>query len=564
MRTSVLKKSLLPILVAGALCSGAHAGGLFQPYMNIKIPAGNLNDSVAIGDVNGDGRNDVVMTGYPYSLYVYLQNEGGTLAPATTYTIQNYYPSTVGIADMNGDGRNDIVLGGQYSNIEVFMQNTNGLLNPSVNYLTVYSNKIRLADFNNDGIIDVVGVDHLSDYVGVFFGSSSGSLGSAVTYFAPHGGFNDLEAGDVNGDGLTDIVLSSDQGGGPYLKVLTQNPLGGFYPVNSYDVSPVTSINGIGIGDVNGDGRSDVIASYGGNSPSTYIGLLLQDTGGGLITPSISMKSYDIPDAVELHDMNLDGRQDVVVLHDAWTKAGVYLQQADGTLASEELYFIPYGNYGPHGLALGDINSDGLPDIVIADSNISGLVILYGNHAPVSDNQSVVTSEDVSLPVVLSGSDVDGNSLLYTVVSNPANGALTGTAPNLTYSPNANFNGEDSFTFKTNDGADSNIATVYVSVASVNDAPVATADRGSTQAGRSVSLGVLANDTDVDGDVLTLTAVSPALYGTATITRDKLKIRYVPNAGFSGTDTFTYTVSDGKGGIATATVSVKVNTAALN
>ncbi len=88
------------------------------------------------------------------------------------------------------------------------------------------------------------------------------------------------------------------------------------------------------------------------------------------------------------------------------------------------------------------------------------------NDAPVANSQTVSAVEDVAQSITLTGSDTEGSPLSYIVVSLPANGTLTGTAPNLTYTPRANFNGTDSFTFKVNDGLlDSPTVTVTINVA---------------------------------------------------------------------------------------------------
>lgn len=180
------------------------------------------------------------------------------------------------------------------------------------------------------------------------------------------------------------------------------------------------------------------------------------------------------------------------------------------------------------------------------------------NQPPVAYDGNVVAVEDTSLAIALSATDLNGDALSYQIVSSPLHGVLTGTGSSRTYTPSANYNGPDSFTFKANDGLlDSNIATVTISVSAVNDAPVANADSAKTEKNHSVTIPVLANDKDVDGDVLTVSAVSKPKYGNVLIT-SKQQIKYAPKEGFVGTDKFTYTVSDGKGGTATATVTVNV------
>src|SRR5207247_1839259 len=103
----------------------------------------------------------------------------------------------------------------------------------------------------------------------------------------------------------------------------------------------------------------------------------------------------------------------------------------------------------------------------------SDLILTVGNQTPVANAQSVSTAEDTAKAITLTGSDVDGDPITFAVVTAPIHGTLTGTAPNLTYTPVLNYNGADSFTFKVNDGTvDSPTATVSITVTPVNDPPV--------------------------------------------------------------------------------------------
>ena len=103
------------------------------------------------------------------------------------------------------------------------------------------------------------------------------------------------------------------------------------------------------------------------------------------------------------------------------------------------------------------------------------------NDAPVADNQNVSTNEDTNESITLTATDAENDPLTFSVVDTPTHGTLSGTGANLTYHPAANYNGSDSFTYKANDGsADSNVATVSITVNAVNDAPVAANDSAIT------------------------------------------------------------------------------------
>jgi VCBS repeat-containing protein len=181
------------------------------------------------------------------------------------------------------------------------------------------------------------------------------------------------------------------------------------------------------------------------------------------------------------------------------------------------------------------------------------------NDVPVALNDSAVTPEDqpVTIPVLANDSDVDGDPLTITAATSP-NGIVTinpdGT---ITFLPNANFNGPAVITYTVSDGKGGTAtATATITVTPVNDAPVARPDVAATAEDTPVRISPLPNDSDVDGDPLTVTAAS-APNGSVVINPDGT-ITYTPDANFNGVDTVTYTVSDGKGGLATTTITVTV------
>ena len=185
------------------------------------------------------------------------------------------------------------------------------------------------------------------------------------------------------------------------------------------------------------------------------------------------------------------------------------------------------------------------------------------NDLPTAEDDSVSTPEDTAVEVSVRGNDADadGDALTVTAVTQGTNGTVTldPITGNPVYTPDADFHGTDSFTYTVSDGAGgTDTATVTVTIDPVNDTPVAVDDAVSTPEDTAVMVGVRGNDADADGDTLMVTAVTQGANGTVTLDPVTGNPVYTPNADFNGTDTFTYTVSDGAGGTATAVVTVSV------
>jgi VCBS repeat-containing protein len=189
------------------------------------------------------------------------------------------------------------------------------------------------------------------------------------------------------------------------------------------------------------------------------------------------------------------------------------------------------------------------------------VTVIHVNHAPVAAAQSATTTEDTAKAITLTASDVDADVLTFSIVTAPAHGTLTGTGPGITYTPAANYNGPDSFTFKANDGAlDSNVATVSITVTAVNDAPVAVGDSYTADEDTPLTIaapGVLGNDTDVDSASLTAVLVAGPAHGTLTLNANG-GLTYTPISNYNGSDSFTYKANDGALDSNVATVSVTI------
>jgi hypothetical protein len=178
--------------------------------------------------------------------------------------------------------------------------------------------------------------------------------------------------------------------------------------------------------------------------------------------------------------------------------------------------------------------------------------------APVAESQVVETDEDTALAIALVASDADRDRLAFAIERPPAHGSLVGEPPELSYVPDADYNGPDRFVFAVDDGrGGSDTGTVSITIDAVDDAPEAVDDEAVTSEGMVVDIAVLANDRDPDGGFLRVVGVTQALNGWVLVNGDHT-LRYQPNTGFTGVDGFAYTVVDVDGGADTAAVSVTV------
>jgi hypothetical protein len=204
-------------------------------------------------------------------------------------------------------------------------------------------------------------------------------------------------------------------------------------------------------------------------------------------------------------------------------------------------------------------------DYTISDGSLTDtatvtITVNCVNDPPDAVNDAVVTDEDVAvgITVLANDSDPDGDPLTVTAVTTPGNGAaVINPDGTITYTPDLDFCGTDAFDYTISDGSLTDAATVTITVNCVNDAPDAVNDAAVTDEDVAVGITVLANDSDVDGDPLTVTAVTTPGNGTAVINPDGT-ITYTPDLDFCGTDAFDYTISDGSL-TDTATVNITIN-----
>ena len=306
-------------------------------------------------------------------------------------------------------------------------------------------------------------------------------------------------------------------------------------------------------------------ANFNGSDSFTYV---VSDTGGKTATGSVSVNVVSVNDLPVAVPDFATTNEDITVTVDVTANDS----DADGdsltvtnvsgasngtaSVIGNQVRYVPDPGFSGSETLTYTI-SDGNGG---TDSASLSITINMVNDPPVANNDSASTNEDTSttISVLSNDTDGDGDTLSIQSVSNPPNGTASILGNQVQYTPDANFNGNDSFTYTASDGnGGTDSATVNVTVNSVNDPPVANPDSGSTSEDSSVGINVISNDTDADGDSLTVSGNTQGSNGSVVCAGTSCT--YTPAANFNGSDSFSYTASDGNGGSDTATVSVTVS-----
>jgi VCBS repeat-containing protein len=367
--------------------------------------------------------------------------------------------------------------------------------------------------------------------------------GSVLTIGAPGVLTNDT---DADGDLLSAVLVD-----GPANGALTLNADGSFEYTPNADFTGADSFTYMA-----SDGHStSAVATVTINvNPVNAIPEAGNDTFSMEEDQSLTI---DAP-GLMANDFDADGDPLSAVLVSGPANGSLTLN-ADGSFS-----YIPNANY--HGLdGFSYLVSDGQDESDVATVTITVNPV---NDAPTALNDEATTAEDTPLTVALPGvlgndSDADGDPMTAILVSGPANGSVTLNADgSYTYTPNADFHGVDGFAYLVSDGSEtSDVATVTIDVTPVNDLPSAADDAYSMDEDAVLTIdaaaGVLANDSDADGDALSAILVSGPANGSLTLNADG-SFEYTPNANFTGLDGFSYQVSDGSSVSDVATVTIDI------
>jgi alpha-tubulin suppressor-like RCC1 family protein len=366
-----------------------HSGYAYLPYERLAMPV--AVGALAIGDVTGDGREDlVVVSSAPFAaegdVLLLRQQSDATLAAPER---QGYgaAPSSrpmILLADIDEDGLRDAVIG-HADGFSILRGSAGGLVPPVV-VTGSETTSIAIGDVNGDSHLDVVTTQPLEPPVTIFLGDGLGAFPSRRTMALDplEDWGTDLELADVTGDGFPDLVVYADDAF-PDLWVHAHDGVDGFLPGIEYPAPSWGAAGGISVGDVNGDSLLDVVTAKEintGGSGTAGVHFLLQLPDGTLDSVA-PMYAEDLPGPQVIRDLDGDGLQDVVVLHQGSYGLGVYIAEEENwryeLFEQEDVHDVPAGSpwYDPFSLALGDLDSDGCLDAAFTHSAPDGLVVLY-------------------------------------------------------------------------------------------------------------------------------------------------------------------------------------------
>jgi hypothetical protein len=463
---------LLIGLVAGNPAYAKSAPLIFLPAVDY-YSGGENGISVAVADVNGDGKPDMVVASFcasasnctglfgPGGVSVLLGNGDGTFEPAVTYSSGGYNASAVAIADVNGDGELDVVVANQcqsssscVGSVSVLFGNGNGTFRPPVSYSTAgyYSESIAIADLNGDGHPDLI-VSNLCatggncdgvtvGRVSVFIGNGDGTFQPAAVYGSDGYAALSVAIGDVNDDGKLDVLVANScaaydcsptsgsvgvllGGGGG---VLEGN--GAFSTGGSFATS-------VAVMDVNGDGHLDLLVAdqcLGESCSEPGDASVLLGNGDGTFQPAVSYNvALQQPTAIAAADVNGDGRPDLLVAGEGVNGAvGVLIGNGDGTFQLPNYYYSTGGNQAPGQIVMRDVNGDGRPDLIVINGGVGSnnvAVLLNNNGAPASITTLVPSGNpvDVKKPVTYTATVARSSRTLIGTVAFQDNGTTVAT-----------------------------------------------------------------------------------------------------------------------------------------
>jgi len=518
--------------------------GAFPTTEIVDLGAGQPREpaGIAARDMNGDGRLDLVVGIHNTDEVAIVDGKaGGSFATARFYVSGSarIAPTSIAVDDLNGDGKLDVVTANNLSSdSSVLLGDGHGNLGAPRSFVSDQDPlAVAIADFNGDHIPDVASVtrgrqDTNTSSLAVLLGQGDGTLAGVedVNLYVQSDSIA-LATGDVDNDGVPDLLVGYTDG---TVELHRANPGQGFAAPGSF-LSPVDLALLQG-GDFNGDGLLDIVTVSKAATPTTNLTLYLGKLTGGFGPP----QPYAVgsgPQAIAVGDWNRDGRSDIAVCGQGSGSAGtveILLGGADGTLIQPSPHKLAVGNM-PTAADFGDFTGDGNPDLVV--SNNQSVTLLKGNGDGTFQAATTITAAGGATALVVADFDGDGkddlavahpNSMGIVVLFGDGNGGLAAVGQPLATSGQVSgltardINGDVVPDILFSDQVNSNVRMLVSSGATRRFSSGA---RNFTTGRQPLALGV--GDFDGDGryDVTTLNILSATTASVLTNLQTKALIR---------------------------------------
>ncbi|MBL8207217.1 MAG: VCBS repeat-containing protein [Blastocatellia bacterium] len=407
----------------------------FSPSAGSPVSVGNSPYATVVGDFNRDGRQDIaVANAASNDVTILLGNGSGGFSPAPGSPVSvGNSPYAVAVGDFNGDGRQDLaVANGDTNNVTILLGNGNGGFTPAAGSPVSVGNKpyaLAVGDFNGDGRQDLAIPNFGSNNVTILLGNGSGGFTPAAGSPVNAGnGPRSVAVGDFNGDGRLDLAVANVNSGN--VTILLGNGSGGFTPAVGSPLSVGGGPLSIAVGDFNGDSRQDLTVA---NNISNNVTILLGNGNGGFAQSAGSLVSVgNSPYAVLVGDFNGDGKLDIAAANANANNVTILLGNGSGGFTPAAGSPVSVGS-GPLSVAVGDFNGDGKQDLATANANANNLTILLNQCVPaistvaISRQQGSATSNSTIATVS------DGDQIISTLIIR-VNNAINATVNGVTVS----------------------------------------------------------------------------------------------------------------------------------
>lgn len=387
-----------------------NGDGTFKAEVSaFAVQPGGHARSIDFADVNADGDLDLIAAdGTNSVLSVSFGNGDGTFEAATSYAPATVSVATATIGDFTGDGIADIVVAGYVDIAQILVGSSDGTFTLGATFSNDNYRSPQAADFNNDGMLDVVFGDP-GDF-GINFGNGDGSFQAAQYFSTGQSSYpsDNLRAEDFNGDGIVDIITADDLDN--TVSLFVNNGNGTFKSRISYATD--SSGTSLAIGDFSGDGKNDILrAAYDGQ----HLGLLINTISSGYVGSYSSGTTYVATggrvETLSAADFNEDGNVDILINGSSGINMQIAFGNGDNTVAWIGVYgAFSAGNFS----TVADFNNDGHADIFSTDTTDS-FVLLGNGDGTFSSSDSWATNPRVSEGQV---SDIDGDGKLDIISAN--------------------------------------------------------------------------------------------------------------------------------------------------